>query len=158
METRKKARDFSNWSSKMGNLLTKFISRLSDTIRAWDQFQKNEIGHFLYDEEHPTTSPPHLKASVAAVDKAYSDLNGFLWKLQKLQKDLCKDNPQGVSHLSLLEFERKVSASSWNILKLTKQLNAYLSFQNHESAIFQQRTARHMKILTVITIVSLSVK
>jgi hypothetical protein len=110
METRQKVRDFSSWSSKMGKLLTKFISRLSDTIHAWDQFRKNEIGHFLYDEEHPTNSP-QLKASVAAVDKAYSDLNGFLSKLQKLEKDLCKDNPQGVSLHSLLDLERKVSAS-----------------------------------------------
>jgi hypothetical protein len=103
----------------MVKLLTKLISRLSDTICAWDQFNKNEIGHFLYDEgdHHPTASSP-LKASVAAVEKAYSDLNGFLRKLQKLEKELCKDNPQGVSHLSHLQFKRKGSASSGSIQML----------------------------------------
>ena len=101
----------------MVKLLTLLISRLSDTIFAWDQFRENEIGHFLYDEEYPTTSSP-LKASVAAVDKVYSDLNGFLRKLQKLEKELCKNNPQGVSHLSHLQFGRKVSAFGGGMQKL----------------------------------------
>jgi hypothetical protein len=101
-ETRQKLKNFSNWSAQMVKLLTKLISCLSDTVCAWDQFRKTEIEHFVYDEGYPTTpttSSP-LKASVAAVDKAYSDLNGVLRKLQKLEKELCKDNPQGVSHLS----------------------------------------------------------
>jgi hypothetical protein len=83
----------------MVRLLTKLTSRLSDTICAWEQFRKNEIGYFLSDGEPPTASTA-LKPSVAAVDKAYSDLSDFLRKLQKLEKELCKDNPQGVSHLS----------------------------------------------------------
>jgi hypothetical protein len=80
----------------MVKLLTQLICGLSDTVRAWDEFQRNDIWHFQFDGESSTTSS-HLESSFAAVRKTFSDLNGILQKLQELEKELCKDNPQGVS-------------------------------------------------------------
>ena len=81
----------------MVQLLTQLICGLSDTVRVWEEFQRNDIRYFL-DGESPTTSS-HLESSVRAVSKTFSHLNGILQKLQELKKELCKDNPQGVSHL-----------------------------------------------------------
>jgi hypothetical protein len=110
----------------MVRLLRQLISGLSDTVGTWGEFRRKEIEYFLCDGESPTVSSS-LKSSVAAVNKAFSDLKVHLRKLRDLEKELCEDNPQG--------------------------LNAYLSFGNHEAAIFQQRTASHVEVLTVITIV-----
>jgi hypothetical protein len=95
-KTRQKLREFSNWSAQMVQLLTQLICGLSDTVRAWEEFQRNDIWYFI-DGESPTTSS-HLESSVRAVSKTFSHLHGILQKLQELKKELCKDNPQGVSH------------------------------------------------------------
>ena len=88
----------------MVKLLRQLISGISDTVGAWDEFQRKEIGYFLYDGDSPTTSSS-LKPSVAAVDKAFSELSSLLRKLQDLRNELCEDNPQGVCHLSYPQFE-----------------------------------------------------
>ena len=80
----------------MVKLLRQLIRGLSGTISAWDEFQRNQIGHFLYDGKSPTTSS--LTFSVCAVDKAFSDLRVLLWRLQDLERELCKDK-EDVSHL-----------------------------------------------------------
>lgn len=85
-------------------LLRQLISPLSDTVEAWDEFRREEIGYFLYDGEYPTASSS-LKPSAAAVKKTFSDLNAILRKLEALRKELCEDHPQGVSHLSYPGFE-----------------------------------------------------
>jgi hypothetical protein len=110
-ETRQALRDFSNWSGQMVKLLRQLIRRLSDITGVWDQFRKNSIGHFLYDGESPTASTS-LKASVDAVGKVFSDLSSLLRKLEGLETELCKDNPQGVSHLFCSKLENKVSPNS----------------------------------------------
>lgn len=81
----------------MVELLRQLIGSLSETVVAWDQFQQKEIGYFLYDGESPTASPS-LKSSVAAVDKAFSNLKVHLRQLQNLEKELCQNIPQGVSY------------------------------------------------------------
>jgi hypothetical protein len=98
-KSRQKVWDFSTWNREMVKLLRQLISGLSDTVGAWDEFQRKEIGYFLYDGDSPTTSSS-LKPSVAAVDKAFSELSGLLRKLQDLRNELYEDNPQGVCHLS----------------------------------------------------------
>jgi len=85
----------------MVNLLRDWISGLSDTVGAWDEFRRNEIGYFQ-DNNEPPTSSSSLKSSIAAVSKAISTLNALLPKLKDLEKKLCRDNPQGVSQLTLL--------------------------------------------------------
>ena len=93
----------------MVKLLRQLISGLSDTVGAWDEFRQKEIGYFLcVDGEPPTTSSP-LKPSVAAVDKAFSELKVLLRKLQDLRKEMCEDNPQGVRHISYPEFGRRTA-------------------------------------------------
>jgi len=97
----------------MVRLIRQLISGLSDTVGAWDEFERKEIGYFLYDGESPSTSsPPSLKSSVAAVDKAFSALKVLLRKLRDLEKELCEDNPQGVSHISSSEFKSELHPSA----------------------------------------------
>jgi hypothetical protein len=79
----------------MVNLLRHLIRGLSDTAGAWEKFQRKEIGYF-HDSNSSTASPP-LEPSVNAVDKAFSELEVLRRKLQDLKKELCEDNPQGVS-------------------------------------------------------------
>lgn len=100
----------------MVKLLTQLISGLSETVGAWDEFEQYEIGHFLFDGEFATVSSP-LISSIAAVRKVFSDLKVLLRKLEQLERELCKDNPQGVSHLfpTLLFCSGTVSAYSGNM-------------------------------------------
>jgi len=84
----------------MVNLLRDLISGLDDTVGAWDDFWRKEIGYFQDDDE-PLASSSSLELSIAAVGKAMSTLKTLLLKLKDLEKKLCKDNPQGVSPLSL---------------------------------------------------------
>jgi hypothetical protein len=92
----------------MVKLLRQLIRRLSETISAWDEFENHEIGYFLYDGESPTTSSS-LKFSLGAVNKAFSDLKDILRKLRYLERELCKDNPQGVSHPFFSKFKKKLT-------------------------------------------------
>lgn len=81
------------WSRQMVQLLRQLISGLSDTIEVWDQFRGREIGYFLENDS------PSLKPSMAAIDRIYAELGGLLSKLQRLERELCQDSPQGVSRL-----------------------------------------------------------
>jgi hypothetical protein len=85
----------------MVKLLRQLINCLSDTVGAWEKFQRKEIWYFIDDVDSPATSPT-LKPSVNAVDDAFLDLKELLEKLRHLEKELCQDNPQGVSHISIL--------------------------------------------------------
>ena len=95
----------------MVKLLIQLISRLSDTVEAWDEFQGKEIGYFLYGADSPNCSAP-LRPLVAAIEKAFSRLRVILWKLGRLRKELCEDNPQGVSQLSCPKFFSLLSPRS----------------------------------------------
>jgi hypothetical protein len=95
----------------MVGLLRQLISGLSDTVGAWDKFQRKEIGYFLYDGESSTAAST-LKSSVNAVDNAFWDLKDLLRKLRDLESELCKDNPQGVSHLPYSKFEGHLHLSA----------------------------------------------
>ena len=77
----------------MMKLLVQLISPLSDTIEAWDEFQRKEVGFFLHDES------PSLRPSIVATSKAFAKLKILLLKLERLKKELNNDNPQSVSHL-----------------------------------------------------------
>jgi hypothetical protein len=82
----------------MVELLRLLRNRLSDTVAAWDEFRRGEIGYFNDGESTAVLSP--LKDSIGAVNKAFSDLKEVLRKLRDLERELCEDSPQGVSHFS----------------------------------------------------------
>ena len=87
----------------MVKLLRQLIGRLSDTVESWDKFRRKDIWYFL-DGNRSTTSVS-LKPSVDAVDMMFSELKEILRKLQALEKELSKDNPQVVSLLFHFEFD-----------------------------------------------------
>jgi hypothetical protein len=74
----------------MVDLLRDLANSLSGTIRAWNGFQRTEIGYFQSDSQP-------LNFSIAAVGKAFLKLEALLLTLQDLEEKLCSDNPQGVS-------------------------------------------------------------
>jgi hypothetical protein len=92
----REVRKIGAWNGEMVTLLRKLISKLGDTIDAWDRFQRKDIGYFLFDDELSTTASL-LKCSVSEVDNVFLDLKDILRKLRQLEKGLCQDNPQGVS-------------------------------------------------------------
>ena len=76
----------------MVNLLEQLISSLSDTVQAWEEFQRKEIGYFLYGSDSLNCSAP-LRPIVDAIDKEFSQLRDNLLKLERLRKELCEANP-----------------------------------------------------------------
>jgi hypothetical protein len=99
LKTLQSVREIGEWSRKMGFLLRKLVARLGDTLDAWDRFQRKDICYFLFDDDSPTDSTL-LKQSVNNVDTLFLDLKDILKKLRRLEEDLCKQSPQGVSHFS----------------------------------------------------------
>lgn len=95
----------------MAKLLRQLINSLSDTIAAWDQFQQKEIGYFVCQREPPVASPS-LKSSVTAVEKSFGKLKVLHGILQNLSKELCEENPQGVSYHFHTEFEVEMHLST----------------------------------------------
>jgi hypothetical protein len=89
----------------MVELLRLLRNRLSDTVAAWDEFRRGEIGYFNDGESTAVLSP--LKDSMGAVNKAFSDLKEILRKLRDLERELCEDSPQGVSHFSRTDVDGK---------------------------------------------------
>ena len=136
----------------MMKLLIQLTSRLSETVEAWEEFRGNEIGYFSDNESFT------LKPSVAAVSKTFAQLSVLLIRLERLKIELCNNNPQGVSCLPYFRYKSELHASIGEVPMLIRQLHAHLSLENSEAAIAQRRTASHVEILTVITIVSLLVK
>jgi len=86
-KTGQEARDYTNWNIQFLELLRQLIRRLSDTIEAWDEFQRKEIGYFLYDGESPTASPS-LRPLLHSIDRVFSKFKGYLRKLQDFEKEL----------------------------------------------------------------------
>ena len=82
----------------MVELSRQLIRLLSGTVEAWGEFQRKEIGYFLYDGESPTASPS-LRPSLDNIDRVFSNLKGCLRKLQDFEKELREDRPHGVSRL-----------------------------------------------------------
>jgi hypothetical protein len=81
-------------------LLRDLRCSLSNTVVAWDKFQKKELGYFLFDDHSSDRFgfASSLRASIGVVDDSFSEMRDVLRKLQVLEKELCEDNPQGVSH------------------------------------------------------------
>jgi hypothetical protein len=88
----------------MVKLLRRLISRLGDTLDAWDKFKRKDIGYFLIDNGVPTESRV-LTSSVNEVDNVFLELNSIVKKLRQLEKGLVQDSPQGVSDLSVMSMD-----------------------------------------------------
>lgn len=99
--------DSLRWNLPMTKLLQLLIPRLSDTVAAWDAFQRREIGYFVDDNERSTASA--LGGSVDAVDKVFLELGVRLLKLQDLKRELEEDNPHGVSYSISLRLNLKAT-------------------------------------------------
>jgi hypothetical protein len=80
-------------------LIRHLIGTLSDTAGAWEEFRGAEMGYFLLEGDLDGVDSSHssLLASYTAVKKVFRELGGLLKKLERLKKELCDDNPQGVS-------------------------------------------------------------
>ena len=100
----------------MVKLLILLISRLSDTVEAWDEFRGNEIGYFLHGGDSPNCGVP-LRPLVDAIGNDFSQLRITLLKLERLRKELCEDNPQGVSQLSCPKFFSTFLAAEANCVR-----------------------------------------
>ncbi|PMD45421.1 hypothetical protein L207DRAFT_508317 [Hyaloscypha variabilis F] len=127
-DTRQEVRAFSEWSRKMVMLLRSLICRLGDTVDAWEGFQRKDIGYFQFDDDSPT-SALFLKDLVNSVETIFSHLRYILRRFHQLENELRQDSPQG--------------------------LHAHYNHGNHEAQLFQQKSARHIQMLTVITILYL---
>ena len=88
--------------------LRQLISCLSNAVDAWDQFQQKEIRYFDYYSMSETASP-YLNYSVTTVEKAFRKLKALRGILENLRKELCEENPQGVSFLPYSKFEVETS-------------------------------------------------
>lgn len=82
----------------MVRLLRRLLSGLGNTVDAWDRFVKKDLEFFSFDDGVLTTSPL-LISSLNAVDAVFTDLKDIHKKLRQLEEELCRDSPQGVSHL-----------------------------------------------------------
>ncbi|PMD62171.1 uncharacterized protein K444DRAFT_363261 [Hyaloscypha bicolor E] len=114
----------------MVKLLRKLMSKLGDTAEAWERFRRKDIGYFIPDDDGVPSTSSFLKCSVNVVDNIFLDLKDILRKFRHLEQELCKDN-------SLMG------------------LNAHFGHGNHEAQLCQQKSARHIQVLTVITIMYL---
>jgi hypothetical protein len=101
--SRQAARNYSDWCTEMVELLRRLTNRLSDFVACWDEFRGGKIGYFNDGESTAVLSP--LKDSMGAVNKAFSDLREILRKLRDLERELCEDCPQGVSHSSWTDMD-----------------------------------------------------
>ena len=101
----------------MVKLLRQLISCLSEAVGAWEKFQRKDIEYFLYDG-NSLKAASYLKPSLNAVDKVFWDLKGLLRKLRELERELCQDNPQGVSLLSYYEIEAELYSSTKEMRRL----------------------------------------
>jgi len=84
----------------MVEILRLLLNCLSETVWAWEGFQRREIGYFQPENHSPTgpRSMPDCKLSIEAIDKAYSELRILQCKLQAMRTQLVVDNRQAVSH------------------------------------------------------------
>jgi hypothetical protein len=105
-QAKQNVRVFSKWSEDYVVSLRQLIKSLSPVVGAWDRFRREDMRYFLDDIESTTRSP--VTSSINAIDRAILDLKDILERLKVVENELCKDNPQGVSHLPVMRLERNV--------------------------------------------------
>jgi hypothetical protein len=98
---RQKVWEISVRNSQMVSFLRQLKGRLSETIDAWDRFKRKDLGYFIIQDDSQT-SLSALKSSIDVVDDSFLDLKCILKRIKQHEDELCQDNPQGVSQLSLI--------------------------------------------------------
>ncbi|ORY67223.1 uncharacterized protein BCR38DRAFT_509939 [Pseudomassariella vexata] len=119
--TRKK---FLHWTDKVIELLRKLIEKLDETVEAREKFNAGSIGYFYAPGASTNISKTDHKTLIC-INEDFAELAGLLRKLELLKDKICEDIPRDIS----LQF----------------------AHENNESAIFQQATARDVKVLTWVT-------
>ncbi|KAI6083508.1 hypothetical protein F4821DRAFT_262891 [Hypoxylon rubiginosum] len=119
--------DLQEWIRRSTELLRKFITSLDQLIREWNGFRNTGINYFT-----STVSPDHLTKllnTITAIDQHVIDLGRLLPKFNHTMDCLSED--------------------------MLRDVNLLIAHESNESALFQQKTARDVKILTRITFLTL---
>lgn len=88
----KQARELHDWTIQTIGLLRQLINVLSNTIDAWDMFNRIDIGYFWDNGTSQNLSPSSLRSlrSLLAIDKAFGELRHAQKTLEHTRK-VCKD-------------------------------------------------------------------
>jgi len=85
-ETKSHVKELNDWTEEMLRLLSQFITLLSETTQAWEEFEKCDLGYFISDK-NKERSPYRQK-----IQKSYSGLRLKLKSLQNLKVELIENN------------------------------------------------------------------
>ncbi|KAG4429355.1 hypothetical protein IFR05_015162 [Cadophora sp. M221] len=115
------------WNIYMTNILRLLGMKLSDTVAAWDSFRENEIYYFN----------DYL---VIPIETAFGKLKAHLQKLRALEKELRKDNPNGLNvHLGLESIQGRWDASEeLELLVLENDHGSYTGTQDEHTLVGTQ--------------------
>ncbi|KAI1758668.1 hypothetical protein GGR53DRAFT_516320 [Hypoxylon sp. FL1150] len=119
--------ELQEWIRRSTELLRKFIVSLDQLIKEWNGFRDTGLNYF-----QSTIKPDHLAKlldTITAIDRHVVDLGRFLRKFNDIMDCLSED--------------------------VLRAVNLRISHESNESALFQQKTARDVKILTWITFLTL---
>ncbi|KAI1371184.1 hypothetical protein F4677DRAFT_464434 [Hypoxylon crocopeplum] len=118
--------ELQEWMRRSVELLRKFIGPLNQYSEEWKIFQDTGVNYFM-----TTDNPEHsarLRQSLTSVEQRVTDLRRLLSKL-KHTIDSCED--------------------------MSRDVNLQIAHENNESALFQQKTAGDVRVLTWITFVNM---
>jgi hypothetical protein len=79
------------WNFEMLKMSKRVIRRMSDTIRAWEDFRfhRKEIDYFLFTSgDSGVASSTSLKSSITAIDKSFSNLSALCRRMREFEKEL----------------------------------------------------------------------
>ncbi|KAI0836034.1 hypothetical protein F5Y06DRAFT_288825 [Hypoxylon sp. FL0890] len=118
--------EFQEWMRQSTELLRKFINSLAQYAKEWRIFCGTGMNSFMSHEAHQLT---RFSKALTAIDQHFVDLERLSAKVQNMMDCLCQDT--------------------------VRDVNLQLAHESNESAHFQQKTARDVKVLTWITFLSL---
>ncbi|KAI1397746.1 hypothetical protein F4819DRAFT_65300 [Hypoxylon fuscum] len=118
--------ELQEWLRRSIEILRKFISLLNEYSNEWNLFSDTGFNYLMSTDE--AKHPARLHNSLASVRQQVADLRRLLFKFNCTMR-LCED--------------------------MSRDVNLLIAHENNESALFQQKTARDVKVLTWITFLSL---
>ncbi|KAI1411948.1 hypothetical protein F5Y13DRAFT_190632 [Hypoxylon sp. FL1857] len=118
--------DFQEWMRQCAELLRKIINSLGQYAKERRIFLETGINSFVSSDPLQST---RLSRVLTAIDQHFVELERLSSNVQNVMDSLCQDTHRDV--------------------------NLRLSHESNESALFQQKTARDVKVLTWMTFLSL---